>query len=704
MDGGFDNVVAAVDIGGTFTDCVLINGDGRVSYGKALSSPGDDFQSGFFSSLESAAARAGLSKENLYKRLATLVCHGSTVATNILVESKGARVGVLTTKGHEDTIIMMRGLGRVTGEPPENILRVAQTSKPDPIVPRERIRGVTERVDSVGRIVVKLDEAQLEAQVRELVSVGCDAIAICFLWSIQNPEHERRAKEIVRRVAPKAFVSVSHELTTAVGEYERTVAAAINAFVGPKTYNYLTKLNAHLKELGFGQGLRLMQSHGGMVPLQRGTDHPLLTIGSGPVGGMVGTQRLAEQLGIRDIIATDMGGTSFDVGIIKDLEPEVSAETVLGKYTYKIPAVEVLSIGAGGGSIAWIDPHSRSLRVGPHSASSNPGPACYDRGGVEPTVTDANLVLGYLNPDAVFGTAGDRQIRPRRDLALQAVKRVADPLGLSVEDAALGIVEIINAKMANALQRVIVGRGFDPRDFAILSYGGSGPLHVAGYARELDVSQVIIPGQISSVWSAFGIGLSDIRYQRQKDVQLITPFDPVKLDALFAGMEAELAEQVGDATAKLRRFGRVRYHWQRNELEIPFAPHVDARSFQESLRSFERIYQQRYGSASLVADAAFEIVALRVEAILPSGTHASSNMPDAGTTATGAVTKRIAHFVRGRPGEEASVYDGRLIAEGVEIAGPAIVDLATTAIVVPHDATVTATKGGNFALVFHKKH
>jgi N-methylhydantoinase A len=695
-----DGVVAAIDIGGTFTDCVVIRGDGSIAYGKALSSPADDFQSGFFQSLESAAEQAGFTGDDLYKRLTRLISHGSTVATNIVVEGKGARVGLLTTQGHEDTIIMMRGLGRVTGEPPENIIRVTETAKPDPIVPRELIRGVPERVDSTGKVVVALDEAVLERQVRELVDAGCDAIAVCFLWSIQNPGHEQRAKAIVQRVAPDVFVSASHELTTAVGEYERTVAAVIDAFVGPKTHHYLSKLDERLQGLGFADGLMLMQSHGGMVPVDHGSQHPVLTIGSGPVGGLIGTQRLAADLGVRDVIATDMGGTSFDVGIVKDSEPETAAETVIGKYAYKIPAVEVLSIGAGGGSIAWIEPHSQTLRVGPQSAGSNPGPACYDRGGVEPTVTDANLVLGYLDPDAVFGTSGEHQIRPRRDLAVEAIRSVAEPLGLSIEDAALGVVEIINAKMANALERVVVGRGFDPRDFAILSYGGSGPLHAAGYARELGVDQVIIPGEVASVWSALGIGLSDVRYQRQRDTQLITPIDPNELERLFGEMEDALREQVAQhGTPQLRRYARIRYEWQRNELEVGFPGKLDHDRLGEALKGFETTYESRYGSAALLPEAALEIVALRVEAVLPSGTHARSHMP-ASASANGRGATRTVHFTRGEPGIETPVQDGRTLAIGDEVVGPAVIDLPTTGIVVPPGATLTISDGGNFVLTF----
>jgi N-methylhydantoinase A len=700
-------LIAAVDIGGTFTDAVLVDADGKVAYGKALSSPDDDFESGFLGSLDAAGELAGHDRDELFRSLARLVSHGSTVATNIVVEGKGATVGVLTTKGHEDTLEMMRGQGRVTGEPPENILRVAQMGKPRPLVRRERVRGVTERIDSFGQILVPLDEAELEQQARALVEAGCDAFAVCFLWSIQNAEHERRAMDVIGRVAPDAFVSISSDLSSAVGEYERMVATVVNAMVGPDTSRYLGRLQDRLGELGFSDQFMLMQCHGGMVPLDAGAERPILSIGSGPVGGVVGTQRLAAELGFADVIATDMGGTSFDVGLIKDSEPQIAAEAVIDKYTYRIPAVEVISIGAGGGSIAWIEQHSQTLRVGPHSAGSNPGPACYGLGGTEPTVTDADLVLGYLDPDAVFGTSAAGQIRPDRDLADEAVRRVADPLGLSVTDAALGIVEIVNAKMANLLENVVVGRGFDPRDFTIFAFGGSGPLHAAGYASELGVSQVVIPGEIASVWSAFGIALSDVRYTRERDVQLTSPIDPAQLEATYAELEEELrglagSNGAGESEPELRRFARMRYEWQRNELEIPLpAGTLDDVRVQQATKEFEQRYESRYGPAALLPGARFEIVNLRAEALLETGIGAAAKHA-AGNGAGQARGSRVVAFERGVAPDEVPALSGTDLQPGTEVSGPAVIDLPTTGIVVPPDAQASRTDRGDFVLTFRR--
>ena len=702
-------LTAAVDIGGTFTDCIIVADDGRVAYGKALSSPADDFQSGFFGSLEAAAGQLGHSNEDLFDSLLKLISHGSTVATNIVVEERGANVGLLTTLGHEDTLQMMRGVGRITGEPPENILKITETFKPTPLVPRHHVAGLVERVDSTGKVLVELDEAGLREAVTALAADGCDAFAVALLWSIQNPAHELRAREIINEIAPDAFVSVSHEISKSVGEYERTVATVINALVGPRTSQYLNTLDDRLAELGFEDGLMLMQSHGGMVPLQHGRRLPVLTIGSGPVGGLVGTQRLAADLGVPDVIATDMGGTSFDVGLLKDGEPLVALDTTLGKWNYRVPAVEVLSIGAGGGSIAWVDPQGTSLRVGPHSASSNPGPACYGRGGEEPTVTDANLVLGYVDPEVVFGTAADRRsIHPDRDLAEAAIARVGEPLGLSIVDAALGIVEIANTKMANLLENVVIGRGFDPRDFLLVSYGGSGPLHAAGYARALGIDRIAIPGEVASVWSAFGIALSDVRYHAERDVALLSPFDPATMQSAYEELEAELLEdsagereRTGGAV-QVRRHARMRYEWQRNELEVELPlGDLDEAALTAATGDFESAYGERYGSAALLPGARLEITSLRAEVLIPVG--ASKAARQTGQGAAGAEkTTRLVAFERGAEPAPTKVYDGNGLLADQVVPGPAVIDLPTTGIVVPAGAKVTRSAAGDFILTFEE--
>jgi N-methylhydantoinase A len=697
-------MVCGVDIGGTFTDCVLIDEDGRVAYGKALSSPADSFKSGFFGSIESAGDQLGLDADALYTNLDRLISHGSTVATNIVVERKGAEIGLITTRGFEDTVRTMRGLGRPTGEPPENLLRFAETRKPEPLVPIERTFGVAERIDSDGDVVVELDEAAVAAAADALVAAGVETIAIAFLWSVRNDAHERRAREIVAERAPGVFVTISSEISKSVGEYERFVATLINSYVGPVTSTYLHGVQDRLADVGFAGELHIMQCHGGMVPLALGADRPIFTIGSGPVGGLIGCARVADDLGRQDIIASDMGGTSFDVGIIKDGEPLAADDTLLGKWRYRVPAVEVISIGAGGGSIAWIDELGGGLRVGPQSASSLPGPCCYDRGGEEPTVTDADLILGYIAPEATFGSKGERGgFKPRLDLAEKAIKeKVADPLGLSVTDAALGIVEVANAKMAAALENEIIGRGFDPRDFILMSYGGAGPFHAAGYAASLGVETIVVPGEAASVWSAFGISQADIRYQYESSVVLIEPFDVGAVKGAFEELEAQARKAVGereDADAfELRRFARMRFQWQRHELEMSFpAGEIDAATLEEVKREFVEIYAGRFGEVALLPGAAVEIVSIRLE---PAITLGSENLDrlDVAEGEEFAKGTRPVYFERGAGAVDAAVYNGDAMPLGEVVEGPAVIDLAITGIVIPPGTKCERRQTGDFVM------
>jgi N-methylhydantoinase A len=697
--------VCGVDIGGTFTDCVLIGDDGKVAYGKALSSPADSFRSGFFGSIDAAAEQFGFSNGDVYTRMDRLISHGSTVATNIVVERKGANIGLITTKNFEDTIRIMRGLGRATGEPPENLLKVAETFKPKPLVPADRVYGVTERTDSLGDEIVALNEVEVAEATRKLVGQGVDTIAIAFLWSVRNNAHEMRAKEIVQQHAPGVFVTASSEISKAVGEYERFIATLINAYVGPVTSRYLHGVQERLSEIGFAGQLHIMQCHGGMVPLGVGSDRPIFTIGSGPVGGLIGCARVSEELGTKDIIASDMGGTSFDVGIIRDGEPLAADETLLGKFRYRVPALEVVSIGAGGGSIAWIDKHGGGLRVGPQSASSLPGPACYARGGEEPTVTDADLLLGYIAPEATFGTGERGGFRPDRELAEKAIReRIADPLGMSVTDAALGIVEVANAKMAAALENEIIGRGFDPRDFTLMSYGGAGPFHAVGYAQSLGISTIVVPGEAASVWSAFGISQADIRYQYESSIVMLEPFSAEAIEHAFTELEREaraaLSAESDIGTFEFRRYARMQFQWQLHELEVRFPDEPMTEDLiGEVSRRFVEMYRERYGEAALLPGARVEIVSLRLEPAIPMGSAKLDRLIVADEPFEKG--SRPVYFERGAGPVDTPTYNGDAMPVGRAIEGPAVIDLAITGIVVPPGTLCERRPTGDFVLTLN---
>ncbi|QNU25932.1 hydantoinase/oxoprolinase family protein [Geobacillus zalihae] len=612
-------LVCGVDIGGTFTDSVLLSSDGRVVYGKALTSYNDGFVSGFFHSIEAAGEQLGLSLEEVFEKLSR-ISHGSTIATNIVAERNGSKVGLITTKGHEDTVIMMRGLGRVAGETPENILKVVEIPKPNPLVDRSLIKGVTERIDSNGDIVVALNEDEIRRSVQDLVSRGVEAIAISFLWSIKNPIHELRAREIIQEMFPNLFVTCGHEVTQKLGEYERTVAVVVNAYVGPTTSRYLEKLQKEIHSRRSGVSFFIMQCHGGMFPSIRSRQLPVLTIGSGPVGGVMGCVSIAEELGYKNIICTDMGGTTFDVGLIVDGQPLTSEQSIVDKFFYNVPNVQIKSIGAGGGSIAWVDPYSGGLRVGPQSAKANPGPACYGLGGEEPTVTDADLLLGYIDPNTVFGTG--RGLRLNKELAEQAVSKLAASLGIITIEAAQGIVDVANAKMANLIESEVVGHGLDPREFVVVSYGGAGPVHAASYAKDLGINTVIIPGEVSSVWSAYGISISDIRYEAQQEVVLLSPFHSADLNTLFSELENNMKnivyQEVGEEVAiEFKRYVKMRFNWQKHSLEVPLASQVlDKTIVDRMVEDYTNMYEERYGSASILPDTQLEIESIRSEAIV----------------------------------------------------------------------------------------
>jgi N-methylhydantoinase A len=699
------DLICSVDIGGTFTDSVLVTSDGRVVEGKALTSYHDKFKSGFFNSIESAAEKLDLSANELYRNI-TMISHGSTVATNTVVEHNGARVGLLTTRGFEDTLNMMRGLGRVTGEPAENILRITETAKPSPLVSKESIIGVVERIDSQGEVIVPLDEAGVKQAVRALLDQGVSSIAVSFLWSFKNSQHEERVKEIIHEIDSSIFITCGHEVTKTLGEYERTVAAVINAYVGPVTSKYLEEIKDSLHDKGVKSPLLIMQCHGGMIPLERSKQLPVQTIGSGPVGGVMGCVKIMNELGINNLIATDMGGTSFDFGLIRDGQPLSAEKTILGKYQYNVPNVEIISIGAGGGSIAWIDPYSRAMRVGPQSAKANPGPACYSLGGTEPTVTDADLLLGYIDPEIVFGFGRGRGLKPSISRAEEAMFKIANLLGISVIEAAMGVVEIVNAKMANLIENEVIGKGFDPRDFALVAYGGAGPIHAAAYSRDLGIKMIVVPGETSSVFSAFGISTSDIRYELEEEVGLLSPFLPESLESPLANLEVKgrviIGSEVGvDAVIHFSRYAKIRYQWQRHELEIkiPSGP-INQEKLDELVAEFTRQYEERYGSAALLPEARVEIVSVRSEPMVEIRKFerkvelGSESIP----SQQALKQRRKVYFSRNRPPVDTNIYNGSLLKSGNKVEGPAVIDLLGTSIVVDENQTVRKTEHGDYII------
>jgi N-methylhydantoinase A len=695
--------LVGVDIGGTFTDCVVLDPDGRITATKSPSTPGN-FANGMLDALRVAATRLDVPFDRFCSEIEVLT-HGTTVGTNALIQRKGAKVGLITTMGHEDVIHIMRGSRGVTSRDLNKVVHFPESRKPSPIVPKKLIVGVSERVDCFGEIVVPLNEDQARAAIRSLLDLGVEAIAVCLLWSFKRPDHERRIAQLIREAAPDVFVSCSVDLAPKWGEYERTTAVALNAYIGPVMAKYLANLDGRLKQHGYAQPLQIAQCGGGSISVERAMRAPLLTLDSGPVSGVTGSVYLGRLMGCPNIITTDMGGTSFDVGIVHDGQPEYSFVSNVIQYEYFLPKVDIQAIGSGGGSLARVDAGGRTLRVGPESAGAEPGPACYGKGNTVPTVTDADVVLGYVNPDNFLGG----RIKLDREKATAAVQGVADALGIGLYEAASGIARIAEFKMADIIRKMTVEKGFDPRDFVLFAFGGAGPAHAGVFAQELGVRQVVIPQkEIASCWCAFGAASADILHIHEQVDIMVTPFDHERVNARLAELEARADEAMArDGIAAQRRRYQfsldMRHKGQINEVEVTLpAPRVSG-DFHEALRErFYARYEQLYGRGSSYRNARLEIVTFRLRAT------AATPKPNLSAGATG--TERIADAARrgSRPvywadlkrAETTPIFDGAHLAPGNRIDGPAVIETTDTTVVVHPGRHLTVDTYGNFAIDF----
>jgi len=693
--------LVGVDIGGTFTDCVVIDEGGTVTTAKAPSTPGN-FAQGMIDAIDGAAGRLGVEPARLYAEVA-LLSHGTTVGTNAVVQKRGARIGLITTKGHNDVIHIMRGSRGIGGRDVRQVVHFPESHKPDPIVPKRLIEGVSERVDCFGKVVVPLNEAEAEAAIRRLLDKGVEAIAICFLWSFLDPSHEHRVRDMVQRLAPAVFVTCSADLVPKWGEYERTTATAINAYIGPLTAGYLSQLDRRLTQLGYRQPLQITQCGGGTISVDKAMEAPLLTLDSGPVSGVTGSLYLGRVMGYPNIITTDMGGTSFDVGIIHDGKPAYSFVSNVNQYEYFIPKVDIQAIGSGGGSLVRVDEATRTMRVGPESAGAVPGPVCYGKGGTVPTVTDADVVLGYINPD---NFAGGR-IPLDKPKAAAAIQDIADRLGLSLMDCASGIAKIAEFQMADIIRKMTVGKGFDPRDFVLFAFGGAGPAHAGIFARELGVAKVVIPQrETASTWCAFGAASADILHIHERVDIMASPFEAERLNRNLERLEEIARRQMArDAIAperqKLQFSVDMRHKGQINEVEVMLDDSRVAGAFQEGLReAFHRRYEQLYGRGSSFRGGRLEIVTFRIRAM--------AETPRPRLVAAPSLTAEIAAAAR-RPSRavywadlgravETPVYDGIALRPGNAVTGPSVVETPDTTVVVPPGQRLSVDRFGNFEI------
>ena len=692
--------LVGIDIGGTFTDCAIVDAGGRLLTTKVPSTPAD-FSRGMMDALGAGAQALGLQLDRFCREIAFL-SHGTTVGTNTIIQKKGARVGLITTRGHEDAIHIMRGSRGYGGRDIRKVVHFPETSKPAPIVPKRLIRAVSERVDCFGEVVVELNEKEAETAIRELVAEGVQAIAICFLWSFRNPRHEQRVRELVQKLAPGVFVTCSVDIAPKWGEYERVTATALNAYLGPVMSGYLEKIDSSLQKLGYAHGLQIAQCGGGTVPVERAGEAPLLTLDSGPVSGVTASMFLGAAMGEKHIITTDMGGTSFDVSIIYDGKPAYSFISNTDQYEYFLPKVDLQAIGAGGGSLARVHPETRTMTVGPDSAGAFPGPVCYSRGGTVPTVTDAQLVLGYLDPDNFAGG----KMKLDKGSAVKAIGELGAKLGMSAVECAAGICRIVELQMADVIRKVTVEKGFDPRDFVLFAFGGAGPAHAGVFAQELGVRKIVIPQRkAASTWCAFGAAAADVLHIFEHTEIMPTPVAAERINRILQKLQSNAEKlMAGEGIAAGRqRFEfslDVRHKGQINEVELllPFERLPGA--YEPKLRAlFTERYEKLYGRGSALAGAQLEIVVcrLRARALTPRPRLVKSK------TSSKAIPKaalRKPRQIYWSGLKKTPVYDGEKLAVGNAVKGPAIVETSDTAVVVHPGRTLRVDSLGNFEITF----
>ncbi|MGD9953545.1 MAG: hydantoinase/oxoprolinase family protein [Burkholderiales bacterium] len=693
--------LVGIDIGGTFTDCAIVDRAGKLLTTKVPSTP-QDFSQGMMDALATGARELGLSLDQFCRDIAFL-SHGTTVGTNTIIQKRGAKVGLITTKGHEDAIHIMRGSRGYTGRDIRKVVHFPETAKPAPIVPKRLIKGVSERVDCFGEVVAPLNGQEAEQAIRALVAEGVQAIAICFLWSFRNSKHELQVREMVQRIAPDVFVTCSVDIAPKWGEYERVTATALNAYLGPVMSGYLARLDRTLTELGYRHGLQIAQCGGGTVPVERAGEAPLLTLDSGPVAGVTASSFLGAAMGEKNIITTDMGGTSFDVSIIHGGKPAYAFTSNTDQYEYFLPKVDIQAIGAGGGSLVRAHPETRTLTVGPDSAGAFPGPVCYGRGGTVPTVTDAQLVLGYLDPE---NFAGGR-MKLDRDAAFAAIEKLGRSIGMGAVECAAGVCRIVELHMADIIRKVTVEKGFDPREFVLFAFGGAGPAHAGVFAAELGVKKVIVPQRkAASTWCAFGAAAADVLHIYEHSEILATPVPAARVNDALASIEERARETMsGEGIAPSRqRFEfslDVRHRGQINEVEVLIPWTRLPGDYEPKLRAlFVGRYEQLYGRGSALPGAQLEIVVcrLRARALTPRPKLTRARRAARAVPKAALLKPRTIWWTGLR---KTPVFDGGKLLAGNVVRGPAIVETADTTVVVHPGRTLRLDALGNFEITFN---
>jgi N-methylhydantoinase A len=665
-----------VDSGGTFTDiCMFEEDEGRVEVWKVSSTP-DDPSRGIAQGVEEGMRRVAPDSGDRPAAFVSYFGHGTTVATNALIQHKGVPTGLVTTDGFRDLL----EIGRQKRPDLYDIF----ADKPLTLVARDLRLEVVERVRHDGTVEVSLDEEGVRAAARKLRVAGVSAVAISFLYSFLRPEHERRAKEIVREEYPEAFICTSHEIAPEFREFERLSTAVVNAYLGPVMKRYIDRLEPRLSSLGMSVTPHLTQSNGGVIGFETAADKPVRTVLSGPSTGVVGAQAIGQAAGLPDLITFDMGGTSTDVALLKAGEARLASEAIVHGHPIKAPMLDIHTVGAGGGSIAHVD-SGGLLKVGPRSAGADPGPVCYGKGNTEPTVTDANIVLQTLNPRYLLGG----RMPVRQDLSRDAIGKLAQRLGLGLMETAQGIISVVTANMAKAIRVISVQRGHDPRDYTLMAFGGAGPLHAARLARELDIKRILVPRN-PGILCAMGLLLTDLRADFA--TTRLMPLDAgarIEIEQAFFSLNKQAAawfahEEIALDARRLQRTVDMRYAGQNYELAIalPDGP-ITAETLDLLAEGFAAAHQRMYGF--LADNEPVQLVTFRLEATGLVSKATMKTHPPAGEDAGHAIREsREVWLAESRTFVACPVYAREALRCGNRFAGPAIIEqMDATTVVLP---------------------
>jgi len=679
-----------IDAGGTFTDFVLADSTGHIRLFKALSTPADPTLA-IRNGLKLISDEIGETPETIISNC-DLCINGTTVGLNALIQHKGGKTGLICTAGHEDSIEIR------LGHKEDGYRYDAEYPAAEMLVPRYLRKGVRERVISDGSIKTPMNDDDVREACRIFIAEGVETVAISFVWSVLNMKHEHRAAEIVREMMPKAILTVGSELYPQVREYTRTSTAVTNAYLAPILKGYVAAVDAYFKKLGAKYPVRYFQSNGGLAIGKAMTDRSVYAINSGPASAPQAGLFVCEPFGHKNVITVDMGGTSFDITLTKDGVTNVNKNIDFLRYRIGVPMIQVETLGAGGGSIGWIDSMGL-LQVGPQSAGSDPGPACYGRGGTKPTTSDVNLALGYLNPAGLLGG----RLPLDKSKANAALKTIADPLGMSVERAAYGMYTIVNNNMVNGIRRVSVERGYDPRDFVLVGAGGATAAHITALARDMGIKTVILP-KLASGLCAFGQIISDVKYNYMatSPERLDNPSSFGRIDKLFKKIEKQGVEHLeSDGFKKsqiaIKRSMDMRYVGQVHECTVEIGNfEVSAKTIGKIIEAFHTRHEELYTYSE--RQSTVEIV--NIESTLfgkvakPVAQKLGRGMP----VAKALKGSRMAIFSADGKAKKTPVYDGSKLGAGAIIVGPAIIEEVTTTIVIEPGWSAKLDASGSYVI------